>query len=333
MCVLLSDRRMDKIIETLSAELPQGAQAPEWIELVPAGMNVTRDGRRIGNNTPQAAIQAFEADRRDIPVDYEHATEIRPPQGLDAPAVGWIDKLELRNGALHGRVAWNDEGRRQVEGRAYRFISPVVHLDPGTRDVIRISSVSLTNDPALYLNALLRRSGEHQETIMLNAIAKALGLKEDATETEILARISENTTTTEMLKKQAAQPDAAKYVPRIDHEAVVQQCSTLRTENETLKNAETDKAITLAVEKGIADGKIIPATKDTEIEYCRAVGVEKYTERLAKLGKVISSGESETRNDPAKATGKLDEQQVEMCKRMGISEEKYLETLSKEKAA
>lgn len=88
---------------------------------------------------------------------------------------------------------------------------------------------------------------------------------------------------------------------------MVAQCSTLKTENDDLKRTEADKAITLAVEAGIADGKIIPATKDTEIEYCRAVGVEKYKERLSKLGKVIATGESDTKDDPAKAAGTLDD--------------------------
>ena len=70
-----------------SLSLPDGPTAPDWILLVPAGDIRTRDGRAFSNRKPELAVAAFLAERKDIPVDYEHATHLRAPKGQSAPAV------------------------------------------------------------------------------------------------------------------------------------------------------------------------------------------------------------------------------------------------------
>lgn len=325
---------MERIVETLSTELPGNKQAPEWILLVPAGDTTTRDGRLIVNREPQNVIAAFTADRKDLPVDYEHATEIRSPKGLSAPAVGWIDQLENREGAIFGRVKWTDEGRRQVENHAYRFISPVLHL--GTkRRVNRITSVALTNDPALFLEPLSRRkTAEQQETAMLDKIAKALGLKEDASDAEILSKISETTARVETLRRQADSPDPEKFVARAEHDAMIETCNQLRADIKKKDDAERDRQVADEVEKAITDGKVPPSIKDSEIELCRAIGVDKYRERLSKISPVIETGEGDTKNDPGNAaSGTLTDDQKIVCRNMGLSEKEFTETLKAEKAA
>jgi len=335
MLIAVKCAAMERIVETLTAELPNDKQAPDWILLVPAGRNVARDGRLIGNSDPDIAIQSFAADRRDIPIDYEHATEIRSPQGLSAPAVGWIDQLQNRQGALWGHVNWTDEGRRQVESRAYRYISPVVELNADRDFIKRVASVALTNDPALFLEPLSRRKpAEHQETVMLNQIAKALGLKEDATEAEILSKIGETTANVETLRRQAETPNPEMFVARKEHDALIETCNTLRADIKKRDDADLDRDVTAAVEKAIADGKVLPAIKDSEIELCRAIGVDRYGERLSKITPVLDKGETETKDDPGNQdAGTLDAQQKEVCRAMGLSEDDFRETLKKEKAA
>jgi phage I-like protein len=323
---------MKTVLETLLCSLPDGPKAPEWIMLVPAGDIRTRDGRAFGNATPAEVVSAFKAERKDVPIDYEHATQILAPQGKAAPAVGWINEMDVRDGALWGKVAWTEEGRGHVESKAYRYISPVVHLGD-TRDVVRVSSVALTNDPALYLEALSRR--DQKEASMLKAIAKALGLKEEASETEVLAKISENTTQVELLTRQAEKPDVTKFVARADHDAVVLACSQQKVEIESLKKADTDKLVTAAVEEAIAGGKVIPAIKDSEIELCRAVGVEKYKERLSKMGAIITPGENDqTRKAAGEAKGgALTAEEIQMCSRLGLDQAEFKKTRDGEKAA
>lgn len=312
----------------LSAPGAASATAPEWILLLPAGEITTRDGRLLRNVDPDAILASFRHDQRDIPIDYEHATEVRAAQGLSAPAVGWIEELKVEAGEVFGRPAWTAEGRAAVEGRSYRYISPVVHLEPATKTVLRISSVALTNDPALYIKSLNRREAPEtsEDTAMLKAIAKALKLPETATEAEILSAIAAQETEKEALSTR--KPDPSVYVLRTEHDALVVTCSQLRAENKELKDAEAEKEVVALVDGAISEGKVIPAIRESELELCRAVGTTRYKERLSKLSAVLTPGEDgRVRADPTKVAGKLDDAQKEMCRRLGISEEDYLKEI------
>ena len=315
-----------------SQTLPDAPTAPEWLLLVPAGDIVARDGRAFSNLTPDVIVTAFRADRKDMPVDYEHATHLRAPEGLSAPAVGWVKDVAVRDGALWGQVEWNREGREAVESKAYRYISPVVHPD-ASRNVVRISSVALTNDPALYLPALLRRDPTEEENDMLKAIALALGLPETASEAEILSRLNSNKAEVELLTRKAEKPDPELFVARKDHDVVVELCAQQKTEIETLKKADTDRAVTAAVEGAIAGGKVIPAIKDSEIELCRAIGVAKYQERLSRMSPIVTPGEDPAARDAETGkSGALSGEELAMCRRLGLSEEAFRKTRD-EKAA
>ncbi|MFH2098801.1 MAG: phage protease, partial [Pseudomonadota bacterium] len=76
---------MGHLARALNIQLAEG-KAPEWVELLPPGVNVEgRDGRAWVNDQPQAVAEASLAEGA-IPVDQEHATEISG--GNPAPAAG-----------------------------------------------------------------------------------------------------------------------------------------------------------------------------------------------------------------------------------------------------
>jgi len=128
--------------------------APEWVELIPAGEVVGRDGRRWTNHNPSAIIQAFESGGMDLPVDLEHATELKASKGEAAPAVGWVKALKAKEGAIWGRVLWNETGRRLIVSRQYRYLSPVILYEKNSGGIAGLTSVALTNRPNLRLQAL-----------------------------------------------------------------------------------------------------------------------------------------------------------------------------------
>ena len=85
------------------------AAAPEWIELLPAGVFYGRDGRgpfRLDDPTAVIASTTALQMNAGIPIDYDHATDFGAPEGRPAPAAGWIRELEVRTGAVWGRVEW-----------------------------------------------------------------------------------------------------------------------------------------------------------------------------------------------------------------------------------
>lgn len=139
-----------------TVELAAG-QPPEWVEIIPAGPRVTgRDGRSwvFGLAEGQAVVTAFSSNGGPLPVDWEHATEYRAPKGREAPAAGWITALELRNGALWGRIDWTPRAAAQISRREYRFLSPVFLFGKNSGSILKLVSVALTNNPNLYLAAL-----------------------------------------------------------------------------------------------------------------------------------------------------------------------------------
>lgn len=152
---------------------PAGA-LPDWVQLLPAGDEVhTFDGRGPYRVADMAALaRASMADPRGLFIDEGHATDLGQ---ASAPAMGWIEALEVREGALWGRVAWTAQGEALVRGRAYRGLSPVLILDPADRrTVLRVARASLVNVPNLRGLAALNTEDPMED--LSDRLAAALGL-------------------------------------------------------------------------------------------------------------------------------------------------------------
>lgn len=140
--------------------LDVSGKAPGWIHLIPAGPVVGRDGREWVNDSPQLILAAFAARGVDLPLDLEHSTELKAPQGEPAPAVGWIKDLQARAGEIWGRVEWTEAGRNAVESKSYRYVSPVFVFERESKRVVSLTSAGLTNRPNLFLHALNKQEGD-----------------------------------------------------------------------------------------------------------------------------------------------------------------------------
>ncbi|WP_295430042.1 phage protease [uncultured Thiodictyon sp.] len=167
-----------------------GPIPPDWLLLAPAGVIVGRDGRTFSNPAPASVVARFLANRADLPLDTEHATHIRAPVGLDAPAAGWITALEARHGEIWGRVSWTAAGAESVRTRAYRYYSPAYHLNQ-SQEVASIASVGLTNKPNLYVTAMNRGAFPSAPAPALTAEASRIAAAFGNT-LEALARYSQS---------------------------------------------------------------------------------------------------------------------------------------------
>lgn len=168
-------------------DLPESEGAPEWVHLLPAAQG---DIHTYDNRGPykmadiEAVIAASMQSERGMPIDENHATDTAMQNGNGAPARGWIKELQARADGLWGRVEWTRAGRELLADRAYRGISPVFnHLADNT--ITRVLRASLTNKP--NLKGLVALNTEN--AMSFAAIAKALGLGDDASEEAILAAI------------------------------------------------------------------------------------------------------------------------------------------------
>lgn len=162
--------------------------APEWIQLLPAGEIRTQDGRGPYRVADVAAlIESSLPDGEKLVLDENHATDLLAPKGGSAPARGWIVELQAREGGVWGRVEWTGEGRRLIEDKAYRGVSPAIHH---RRDGIveRILRASLINTPNLIGMASLHAEGQTDMDWKVMLI-ELLGLDSNASDADIAAAL------------------------------------------------------------------------------------------------------------------------------------------------
>ncbi len=328
-------------------ELSDG-QVPEWIELVPGGANIEgRDGRKFKNPSPDDIIAAFQNNAAPLPIDVEHSSAIKAPQGEPAPAAGWIVEMEVRGeGAIWARVEWTEAGALSIRKREYRFISPGFLRD--TNGVIReIIHAGLTNQPNFRLTSLNREGTPNPEGKPMDPkLLKLLGLEEGATIEEICAAVTTLkatiTTNTAAIEKHGAELEVARsknmpslelYVPRSDHDKVVTDLATARAE--ITKTTETAFAsrVTTAIEAALKAGKITPATKDFYLSTCHNEdGLKAFEKFSGAAPDIVPPSGIEGTPVPGGTGGSggrpetLTQAEINHAKKGGFSEKEFLES-------
>lgn len=139
----------------LCSEMPH--VAPEWVQIMPSGPEIKGlDGRKWSMKDPAKLIDMFKNMGLPLVIDYEHGQELKAPEGEEAPAAGWIEDLELRDGELWAKVSWTERAAKAINSREYRFLSPAFAYD-ASMQILGLSSVALTNKPNLVMTALNSR--------------------------------------------------------------------------------------------------------------------------------------------------------------------------------
>ena len=277
----------------MQIDMAADAAPPEWIQLLPAGPEVIgRDGRKWRLDDAAAVVAAT---KLPLAVTYDHAGFFG---GRDAPAAGWIEELEVRAGAVWGRVEWTERGRDAVAGKSYRFVSPeFTHSADPPRQVGELIGASLTNGPNLDLAAVASRAaGDPKETTMTPALIRALGLPADADETACVAAA-------QALRSRAeAGPALDAYVPRADYDRAAQRAAAaeqrLAEQAAAAREAEIESAIGAALEAG----KITPATADYHRAACRQEGgLERFRDFAAAAPEIAAPAAAGGAKPPAAA--------------------------------
>lgn len=156
-----------------------GGDPPREIMLMPRGVVTTRahDGRPPWKNEDAAAVaKRTNAIGGELVIDYDHQGTRARDNGKPAPAAGWIKRAFERAGAVWGEVEWTANAKRFIQGREYRFISPVFSYRKKDREVMAITGAGLTNDPAfvgLADQALANAGGDNE---VLDELCSLLGL-------------------------------------------------------------------------------------------------------------------------------------------------------------
>lgn len=307
------------------------ADVPEWVEVLPPGPTVTgRDGRTWSYDPAQvlAATKAHTAGA-DLPFDYVHATELKAPQGEDAPASGWAREYRINErGAIEARVEWTAKARNAIAQREYRYISPVFTYDDAGR-IHRFSSFGLVNKPNLLTKALNAEQPTTENIPMLAAaIRAALGLPETATEDEAVAAIKALKEAKETALNSEKAPSLQLYVPRGDYNALEQRA---RNAEQQLKQREEDElktAINTEIDAALKAGKITPATKAYHLAACQEEGgLERFREFVKAAPSVTATVVPEGKVDEQNKTA-LNAEQQQAARMFGMTDAQYLKHIS-----
>lgn len=321
-------------------------ELPEWVQLLPAGTFRGVDGRGPYHLEDPGAVIHLTGEMsagNDLPIDYGHALEVEGPAGDAAPAAGWITDLEVRDGSIWGRVEWTDEGARRVRGREFRFLSPVFLHDRQGR-VVALLRAGLTNRPNLpqlrSINSRGAPDGGKEDDLsdkqksLQSRIAAALGLAEDASEEQFLARCTAAATAlagyrqvaqsvqlgadasaddvVKAIETRSATADLSKYVPRDQYDQVAH----------ALQEAQKKEGERL-VDQAIRDGRLIPAQRDWALSY-HARDPRGFEEFLARQPKIVDAAKPEAGVAPAAGSGReLDDAEKAVCAALDIATEDF----------
>ena len=341
-------------------------QAPEWVHLIPAGIFFGRDGRGPWRlSVPENFIETtndYQAGA-DIPLDYEHQSEMTEKNGRPAPAAGWIKELEAREEGIWGRVEWTSSGSAMIIEKEYRYLSPVFTYDKKTGELGRLESAGLTNRPNLELKALNNQGASMEE--FLTQLAALLGLAETATQEEVFAAVQklaeqgesansegeedektaenddggEGDTPPETLPEaEAALLDAVSALVNVAEEEagaapdaqkaknVMEALRAMRAMGTRLAAVEGQMARNNAqslVGKATAAGKISPALKTWAMDY--AMSDPAGFAAYVKTAPVVMAANRAERGVMG-GGGSLTQEERAVCKQLGLSEADYLKS-------
>jgi phage I-like protein len=261
----------------------------------------------------------------DLPIDYEHAIEVAERTGQPIPAAGWIKGLTEKDGAVWASIDWTERAEEMIEAREYRFVSPVFWFDD-EGSIFELSSVALTNDPAIRQPALANRTPnpdtpKPEEPAMDKAARKTLctklGLAEEASDTSIQEAVDKALASSKT-------PPLEQFVPRADHDKVKEERDQALA---SLKKHEDDEVEAL-VDAAVAAKKIAPASKAYHLAACKNEGgVDAFKAMVGELPvNPITQPSDLDGKKPPNAGSTLTAEEKAMCAQTGVSHEDYLKT-------
>ena len=173
------------------------AEPLDWIQVVPLGSFMYGDREIvITAKSLQEIVDNF-PQNHSIVVDFEHQTVNSEYNGDPAPAMGWIDKLEVRGSGLFAHIEkWTEDGITFIKRDEYRYFSPVLQFKQNEQKEMvdgELTSVAMTNMPFFSeMNGLFKKQNiknKKEESDMekqeLQAEIKELKAKLETTEMEV----------------------------------------------------------------------------------------------------------------------------------------------------
>ena len=275
-------------------------------QIFPAGQFMSSDGQSNAVESghwliDEAIAKRVIADRagkaNDLLFDYEHQTLNAEKNGQPAPAAGWAKNANLEwipgKGLFVKDVEWTATAKKLIQGKEYKYISPVFSYDKKTGAVVGLKHIAITNDPAIDGMQSLVALKHNNPTVenymhpLLVQLLESIGITVDPAKTldhaaltvildsndaktgvaALKAKLAElGTQTTEIaalkVKATANAVDLSTHVPVGTYNAVLTEMAALKSNNESL-------TVDQVIEQAQKDGKFIAAA---EMDYLKNLG-------------------------------------------------------------
>ena len=341
--------RTNFTIALLSAGDQAGLPAGFNVQLLPWGDFRALDGRpaklkhwTFNDVSAQAVLALFKGRKREMPFDYEHQTQLSATNGQPAPASGWVkDMVAIAGRGLYAAVEWTAKAKAMIEAKEYRYVSPVISYDEDGV-IRRVAMGALTNDPGLVLGEVTltavddgnefpnQPTGERSMSELLVSLRAALGFTAETTADSCLAAVTAlkakadevNASATQLATLKANQFDAAKHVPVEVHQAISTELATLKASASKAEQSSLIEALLKA-------GKLVPAQK-AWAETQTVESLKAFTKDAPAV--VPGSTQSDGKGAQAPSASGLNEEQLKVCKALGLKPDDYAKRLAAEVA-
>ncbi|SIP89990.1 phage protease [Aquipseudomonas alcaligenes] len=331
-----------------------------WLQVTPVGHFTPSDGREIkvpswhiDQAVATKVIERFHARKNKRVVDYEHQTLLKEENGQPAPAAGWYQELEWREGqGLFAKVQLTARAAQYIADGEYQYFSPVFLYHPTTGDVLDVQMGALTNAPAidgmqeLSLRAAAsfglfeEPSEETPVNKLLLAICAALGLAETTTEEQAIAALSAHNTNlrkalgldeeangeavlaacTGLKAKAATSVDPSKFVPVSVVEGLQGDIAALTARLGERDQKDLDSEIAAALE----DGRLHKSMEDWARDLGKSdrAALTAYLEKAAPIAALARSQTGGEPPVPDEKTG-LTSEELAVCSQMGLTADQF----------
>ncbi|MEQ1966279.1 phage protease [Xenorhabdus nematophila] len=338
------------------------------IQLFPAGEFRANDGRPadcaswvMTREIAESLIQQVNGRETPLVIDYEHQTLRAIKNGQPAPAAGWFQTLEWREGeGLYAvNVDWTDNASQAIAANEYRFISPVFLYDQQGHVTALLHS-ALTNTPALDgMDAVMLAAASRLAALntpqpedhsvddelikeLLNNLRWMLNLPATATTADIIAELQkaidlisngQGTATAasqglldllQAQRTQIADLSSKAYDPAkyVPIAGYQELQAQLNSERQHAQVSQIDSLVLAALN----DGRLTPALEDWAKELGRTNFAALIThlekaQPIAALSSLQSGGQTPAAVSPTHTLTELDTDALAICTQFGLSPE------------
>lgn len=181
----------------------------------------------------------------------------RPDSNPAAPALGWIDDIEIGEDGARFRHRLNKRGTEAIENAEFRFYSPywLLRKVAGGLQPVRLLSMGLTNQPRIPVPAIANDQEHTTTTDMTKEQLEAIGLAEGATPEQITARLAELSKAANDLTAEKARADKAEA-------DLATATSDLTAANDRATKAR-ELLVDSALDRAVLSGRLTEADKAT----------------------------------------------------------------------